>query len=304
MNAKCNIFKNSFSPRCNHEVSILQVLKGIRDGRWKDIVESVRECEDKNERSELKKSLPAVTFSGTFNDTRKEKNLKEYSSLMVIDIDDIKPNELGGIKDSLSQDPYIISFFESPSRGIKALVQVDSDAEHHKSWAFPFVQEYFKDAHDIKIDRSGKDISRLCYVSYDPDLYFAKMYDIFSIPEDFAEVIKASRENRFESLKQEGAITESHDMYYVFKTCKKWVTDSSIGAYRKGNRNNFVHALACCLNRAGMSISIAVQLISSTYQSLEMNEIEITVNSAYKNNSDEFGSRPIFIKKGNQQSLI
>ena len=302
--SKCSVFKNSFSPKCEHEAPTLQILGAIKKGRWRKLIDKIRECSEKEERSNLKKGLPCVTFSGTFNDTRKEKNIKEYSQLMVVDIDNLKTHELNRFKQSLKQDPFIISFFESPSRGLKALVEVNSTVDNHKSTAFPYVQEYFKDMHGIEIDRSGKDICRLCYVSYDPELYYTKDYDIFDVPPNFISQEEKLKKAHFQSLIDSGVVMESSDSRHVFEMCKKWVANSSVGSYHKGNRNNYIHALACNLNRAGMHEESAVMMIMQTYQSLKLKEIQQAVSSAYKNNRHEYGTRPILVKKGNQSSIF
>lgn len=304
MKVKCNLFKNSYSPKCEHEVTVMQVLKGIRDGKWEKLIESIRECETKEQRDTLKKKLPCVTFSGTFNKSRKEKNIKEYSQLMIIDIDKLKPHELSRFKNSLKQDPFIISFFESPSKGLKALVKVNSLVEDHKTTAFPYVQEYFKDMHGITVDKSGKDVCRLCYVSYDPDMYYTDSYAIFDVPRNFVSQDEKRRQTHFQSLKDNGFMVESSDIRYVFDKCKRWVGESSIGMYHKGNRNNFVHALACNLNRAGMMEETAVMLIAQTYQSLKVKEVQTAVGSAYKHNKQEHGTKPILIKKTDQSNMF
>lgn len=303
MKAKCSLFKNSFSPKCQYEASTFKILEAIKFGRWESLIKKIRECDNKEERSNLKKDLPCVTFSGTFNKTRRESNIKTYSKLMVVDIDNLKPNELKKFKSSLKEDPFIICFFESPSRGLKALVEVNSELEDHKGKAFPYVQEYFKDAHDITIDKSGKDVSRLCYVSYDPELYYTEDYDVFDIPTNFESITEKSIKY-FQSLRDSDTLSESTDSNYVFNICKKWVVSGSVGGYHKGNRNNFIHALACCLNRAGMHEETATSLIGVTYQSLKMNEILQAVGSAYRHGRQEFGTRPILVKKSNQQSIF
>lgn len=302
MKARCSLFKNSFSPKCQYEANTLQILEAIKHGRWESLIEKIRACDNKDDRNDLKKGLPCVTFSGTFNDTRAEKNIKEYSHFMVVDIDNLKSNELNRFKASLREDPFIISFFESPSRGLKALVEVDSTLEQHKSIAFPYVQQYFKDMHGITIDRSGKDVSRLCYVSYDPDLYLTEDYIVFEIPPDF--VSEEEQKLRFQSVRDSGGLDESTDARHVYETCKKWVSQSSVGGYHKGNRNNYIHALACCLNRAGMSIDSTIGMLAQNYQSLKITEIQQAVNSAYKHNIHEFGTNPIYVKKKNQSSIF
>ncbi len=304
MKAKCSLFKNSYSPECEHEVSILQILNAIRDGRWESLISKIRTCETKKDRGELKRFLPAVTFSGTFSNSRAEKNIKEYSQLMVIDIDNVKQTEMKRFKNSLTEDPFIVSFFESPSLGLKALVMVNSTVDNHKKTAFPYVQEYFKDMHGITIDKSGKDVCRLCYVSYDPELYYTEDFITFDIPPDFVSVEEKNKQRHFQSLIDEGFLDQSDDALHVFDTCKRWVANSSIGMYHTGNRNNFIHALACFLNRAGMMEDTAITMIATTYQSLELKEIQQAVGSAYKHHKHEWNTKPVFVKKNNQSKMF
>jgi hypothetical protein len=45
-----------------------------------------------------------------------------------------------------------------------------STAEHHKL-AFQQVSDYYEQALQLEVDPSGKDVSRLCFMSYDPDCF-------------------------------------------------------------------------------------------------------------------------------------
>ena len=158
------------------------------------------------------------------------------------------------------------------------------------------------DCHGIKIDRSGKDICRLCFVSYDPDMYYTDLYDVFEVPEDY----KGLTDIYFNQVQEidRRRYDASDDAEHVFATCKKWVAESKIGIYHLGNRNNFIHALACSLNRAGMDEQQAVIMIASTYKSLKLNEIQKSIASAYKHNKGEFNTKKVLVKKTNQQKLL
>jgi hypothetical protein len=54
---------------------------------------------------------------------------------------------------------------------LKAVVRVPPDPAKHLP-SFCAVEKLLCDATGIQIDQSGKDIARLCFVSYDPDLYY------------------------------------------------------------------------------------------------------------------------------------
>ena len=54
------IFPNIFKTREPYHISLRKVFDRIRRGKSKELVEKIRNCEDKKERHELKKSLPSI----------------------------------------------------------------------------------------------------------------------------------------------------------------------------------------------------------------------------------------------------
>ncbi|HEY4785688.1 MAG TPA: VapE domain-containing protein, partial [Bacteroidales bacterium] len=151
----------------------------------------------------------------------------------------------------------------SPSgKGLKILVKVNSGKETHKT-AFLQLQSYFEKLLNVEIDKSGKDVTRLCFVSFDPDIYISTNADTF----------KSSEESK--SLQ---------DIYCdaLHFTVKK-------ESYTEGNRNNFIFLLANNLNRKGVSLNDALNLILSEYKYNDA-EVTATIKSAY-NNHFEHGSK-------------
>ena len=121
------------------------------------------------------KQLPAVTFSGTFpKGRRKAQYLVDHSSLITIDIDGLPPEQIPDLLAELAQMPHVVLAFVSPSGlGIKVIVRVDptpaNDIEH--KGAYQACLGFFEDLaseYSFEIDTSGKDCSRLCYLSHDP----------------------------------------------------------------------------------------------------------------------------------------
>ncbi|MDO3695695.1 BT4734/BF3469 family protein [Wenyingzhuangia sp. chi5] len=155
------------------QTNLLDELNDIKEGKYKSIIEKCRfftKNNDYDSYKSLKISLPIVTFCGTFKGGRKLDNLKIYNSIMILDIDHIGSN-INEIKNKLITDKYIYSVWLSPSNeGVKALVKIDSNPEEHKL-SFNSLKEYFKTKYNIELDKSGSDVTRLCFVSWDKDLY-------------------------------------------------------------------------------------------------------------------------------------
>ena len=141
------------------------ILDRIKDGASKDTVKSIRGEKDKENRRVLKAKLPAICFSGTFS-KRSDNAIINHSGLICLDFDEYKTKTLMlQEKQRLSKDRYVFSVFVSPSgNGLKVLVKIPTETDNHKNY-FLSLQNYFNSEN---FDKSCKNVSRVCYESYDP----------------------------------------------------------------------------------------------------------------------------------------
>lgn len=179
-------------------MNIGRVLDGIAGDYYESQVKRIRHFKEEGkieEANELKQNLHAVTFSATFKSRRLSSLYTEYNSLLVIDIDKLSTKEVWRVKDCLELIPFVACYWMSPSgNGWKGLVVLDYQNKpksidvvdmHH--WAFLKLEEYFKKTYSIILDSSGKDITRLCFMSWCPDLRVKDQFDRFVI--DLGEMI-------------------------------------------------------------------------------------------------------------------
>ena len=138
-------------------------------------IEKIRQFSKLGEKAkvkQLKKELPAFTCSGNFED-RNNEGLIEHSGRLQIDLDNLDPAEIQEIKSKLSRDNIVEFVCLSPSgTGLKAVIRIPKavkNSKHKKS--FFAAQHYFRENYGLEIDHSCQDVSRLCFVSYDPDAY-------------------------------------------------------------------------------------------------------------------------------------
>ena len=167
---KISIYKD-FNDLQGHQITVLGALERIRTGKSKDLVQKAREAKTKKEADELKKKLPAVCFSGLFN-KRKDSELVEHSGYIVLDFDNV-PN-ITQKRNELSLISYITAVWVSPSgNGVKALVQIEWKTKHKEH--FDALMAEMPD-----IDKTGRNVSRLCFESYDPELYYNPNAEVYS----------------------------------------------------------------------------------------------------------------------------
>ena len=157
--------------RCTRTTSttLEAALSGIRGGRWKDKIATVRRAANPSERRARKLHLPGVMFSGTF-DRRRSDALNSYSQLLCLDIDHTA--NLSETRERVIADPHTMAAFISPSgEGLKTLLQLTNDAPALHGQVFDGVAAYYWRQLNIEVDRACRDLARLCFVSHDPQLY-------------------------------------------------------------------------------------------------------------------------------------
>jgi hypothetical protein len=276
------VFKN-FNEVVEHK-SIPIILDEIRTGKYKPGIIYLRKslAENKTEAyNKAKKSLPAFTPSGKFVGGRKLEFLADYSSCIILDIDKLSAADLQNVKHLANQSEFTFASFISPSgNGLKILVKINSDKANHKE-AFLLVQAHYESILKLEIDKSGKDVTRLCFYSWDENLYHNPDASTFVSPSAVeVPLIEKQPEPKTQDLEP---TTNSEALY---NHCVN-LTEKKV-QFANGSRNVFVHQLACNLNRKGVALQEALGYILTDF-GYDEKEVTQAVNSAY-GNLHEFGT--------------
>ena len=270
------IFKN-FNEVVEHK-TIPTILEEIKTGKYKPGIIYLRKslAEKKEEAyNKAKKSLPAFTPSGKFIGGRKLEFLTEYSNFIILDIDKLSATDLQNAKHLANQSEFTFASFISPSgNGLKILVKIDTPKAEHKE-TFLKVQAHYEEMLKLEIDKSGKDLTRLCFYSWDENLYHnpdAKTFVTLS------EVEMPDKNNCHTEPVEVLKTTNNSDA--IYNHCVNF-TEKKV-QYVNGSRNVFVHQLACNLNRKGVALQDALGYILTDF-GYDEKEVTQAVNSAYGN---------------------
>ena len=258
----------STAPKVSKDVSFF--LDRIRSGISKDLVSDIRTTTDEDKQQELKKKLPVVCFNGFFSN-RSKAGFKKSSGLMVLDFDHIKDLESSiEFKEKLVEDNHVFAAWISPRYGVKALYRIiDVDNDAHFKKVFEQVKEKYPE-----MDDSGKDISRACFESYDPDIYVNLNADVF-IPE--VRVLPHEEDII-------GHITNIPliDGDEIANRLVKWFQNK----YDKTQRNNSIFKIAAAFNDFGVDrMTATAYCMRYAEKDFNTNEIQSIIDSAYKNTS-------------------
>jgi len=270
MDYKITIFQNIRDTSTPFFRDVSVVLQRIKDGKSKELIENIRKEKDKEKRNLLKKGLPAICFSGEFN-KREDSSITNHSGLICLDFDGYSTiKDLNEERKKIQKDPYTFALFTSPSgNGIKVLIKIPKEVDNHKAY-FNALEKHYNSTH---FDKACKNLSRVCYESYDSKLFVnadsivwdtldEKEYDQLKVS-DGIKTIKVSNQDE------------------IVRRLKAW-WEKKYGMI-DGERNNNVYILASAFNDFGINRDLASYVMSGyTQEDFTENEIKITLDSAYR----------------------
>lgn len=254
-------FKNIFSNEPFY-ITVDDALDRIAIGKSKVANEAIRAQGNKDRADKLKQNLPCILFSGKFS-TRLDDSIIQHSGFLVADFDDVK--DIDSLREELINMNFVYACWLSPrATGLKALIKI-ADGDKHREH-FAALRELLPD-----IDRSGVNQARVCYESYDPNIYINKD------AKPFTKLVKT------EAVQ----VTKSTNSEDTFKKLVTWLVNKG-DAFVTGERNSFVFKLASACCRFGLGQQDAEHHILNDYSSdntFTQNEALRAIKSAYKSNT-------------------
>lgn len=272
-----SVFRDLYKPNeTPFTIPLWKSLERIKQGKSKDTIEWARKAKDKNEYDKRKSKLPCIIFGGEFKQ-RNKKGLINHSGLMVIDFDQFPSNkQLKNTFKLLKDNKHIVSAFISPSnKGLKAVVRIPKcDATEHERYFKAFNEKYDYDYFDV----SNCNVDRVCYESYDPNIYINYDADTFS-PKLIDKGFKVKEKVPLIPISNEDVIIDKIMSF-------DWKKD-----FKEGERNAFIFDLAGQFCEYGVSQTTAEGYIFNNVVIGDFSERETitTIKSAYKTRS--FGSK-------------
>ena len=269
MKREVTIFKDILETDTPFHRDVMFILDRIKEGKNSELVKKIRSEKNKSARNELKKKLPSICFSGVFN-KRMDSALVEHSGLICLDFDGYeKKKELADDRLKFEKNKFVFSVFVSPSgKGLKVLVKIPQDPENHKKY-FNALKKHFGSSY---FDSTSKNISRVCYESFDKQLYVNEKSELWERLEE--------EEYQEKHLAQGQPLLKITNESKIVEILLKWWTTKY--PMTEGQRNHNVYVIAQAMNEFGINRSTA-SIICNNYATISFpaREIETTISSAY-----------------------
>ena len=245
-------------------VDLDKIINRIKTGKSKDLIDKIR-----NGEKELKNTLPCILFAGQFSE-RNGNSLVEHSGLMCVDFDKYPNDEvMFQHRKELEHNPHFVLLFTSPSgNGTKGIVKIPkATKETHPKYFTAFQKEFDFDYWD----KSCSNVDRVCFESYDPDIYVNLDATIFE-PTLIDVGYSNSEKVPLIPINDEDKIIERIMAF-------DWKKD-----FVEGERNAFIFDLAGMFCEYGVNQNTAEGYIFNNVVIGNFSEVETrtTIKSAYK----------------------
>lgn len=179
-NKEISLFKNAQTTTKPQFLTLDTLLNNIQNGVYADQVNEARHLYSTNQKesyNEFKRTKVAgFTLSAKCNHRKADSTngrttdkLIYHTGILQIDIDNIPPEQVQTIRHTLENDKHTLFCFSSiGGNGLKIGININ-DKYHLES--FIEAEKYYKREYNLEIDRSTKDVYRLCFISYDNNLF-------------------------------------------------------------------------------------------------------------------------------------
>ena len=266
-----SIFRHLYQSKdVPYYVTLEKALNRIKNGaKSMDLIDRIRNESDKDKRNDLKKDLPCYVFSGEFKE-RNSNGLIKHSGLCILDFDSF-PNdsEMNRIFEELKSNEFVLSVFKSPSgNGLKCLIRIRpcDKIDHPK-----YFKEFYKKFPIDYFDESNSNVDRVCFESYDPNIY---------INWDAKQFNPEIKDEGYE-IKDKAPLVPIDDDSEIVDRIMAWNWGKD---FQEGQRNAYIFDLAGAFCEYGVSQSYAEGYILNNVVIGDFSEREAktTIKSAYR----------------------
>ena len=294
---ECSFYESAFKTAVCVTVSLESYLAGVKNGKYEALVKRLRSYKatgDTERADNAKKKLPLLVAGGVMEGGRKLEHMVRYSQCTTIDLDDVPGDPLDFLRRAETLD-YVKAGHISPSgTGNKLFVLVDSSLPDHVT-AFGYVSRMIeRDLPGVKVDTSGKDANRSCFVSYDPDAFYKEVAQVVHVPVDELKAEKQPAAPAARAIRRGGGQPGANALSNYIDRFE------SDNPFADGGRHSYLVRLTSALNSAGFAEYEVETECLRRYSEPGFGEKEIRgiVADIYRRYRSAHGSNPYDPSKG------
>lgn len=279
--------------------SLEEFISQVRNGQWKVPAEGNRRCLQqgrKHDADTIKNGMACIVPAGTCHKGHAQKDLVTLSCLLCLDFDDTN-ERTQEITAKARRLAYVVAAFISISgTGVKLMIRIDIEEASQFPVLYAATAALVSGALHFDCDTKCKDITHLCFGSYDPNAYYN---------DDAQPVNSFLPQEPIQPLVTAAPITALPTWTYTPENSPfspGWLTSPAPPAYRrisaaafaqssltlypatKGDRHGTVFRLSCEAWKRGINPEELANELVRLLEETDFQETEIrrTVKSAYQ----------------------
>jgi hypothetical protein len=199
-----------FATSSNHR-SLDEIIQDIKHGVYKDLVDEIRDSENKEQADKLKKQLPTffvdVVLDGSAKSVSTSKSVSS-TGIIQFDLDEYELDKSKATLQNINKHPSTLYSFLSPKGGIKFGVMTDfvcndKDTIGHKhKLAYTIVKDEVADLLEgYEVDEATSSVSQTCLFSYDDNAFLNKSAEKLKVNSQVDKEYKQAQAEQKERLK-------------------------------------------------------------------------------------------------------
>mgnify|MGYP000773579180 CR=1 FL=1 len=262
-----------------------------------------------------KRLLPMIAYGGMFSYRNKDtSNLIQYSNILILDFDFHNPtqeiiHELKSYLITYADKLHLYAVWQSPGHGVKAAMIHDNQDPSYHYELFCQIEVAYKQI-NIEVDSNCKDVTRTCYLNYDPDLwknprpvtpYHFVHNPAFHIPNQTRTAPTSTGvRGTFQHTPEELSMNNEFQKTYTDKTLMnrlhKQFDNQNPNYYKDGNRHREITRRATLFCNDGILFENALNSLKGKFgpksrACMDEDKIERMVNSCYHLARADFGTQ-------------
>lgn len=279
-------------PGCKpYDTDFYTEMNRIKDGYYKPIVDKYRSITDSEQKQAYKiNELPSLTISAVCKMWRKKENVVNHTGLLNLDID-AKSNthvtDWAAIRDQIFNLKKVVACFLSVSgNGVTFVVKINPDK--HKDTFFSVVDE-MKTHLGINIDAGLHDVTRLRFVSHDPDAKIRYDFDQIGTIEP-SPVYMAHKKSFGISETTLEPMGQADSDFNFGEAVKKAEIQYQFG---EGQKWSFLVSVAGTCNVMGMSLDFCKQMVLKYFKdktNISLDRLTKPIEGVYQLYKSQHGS--------------
>jgi hypothetical protein len=222
------------------------------------------------EATNVKRQLQFFTITANYGEKRLAESITGYNDLITIDIDGLNDEQVAGLRPTIEQDPATVGcFLTAKQHGYKILAYLDNPKTqklrkaclYGETLSYDRLEEYHDKMYEltrlhyerllgVKVDTSGKDLSRGVFASYDPKAFLSveRLERVEPVTARIVQGEAASKRKAKQKPARKRTATAAMDAEGInpitletFNRCVRSL--QRIKPYKEGNHNPFLFAL-------------------------------------------------------------